>query len=103
MKRYVVNPHWYSSFKAYAERHNKTATANRIIVKGEVRAFSTDIYIVEARLLIEAKGSADRIFVRMAIGQLADYRHHLREEFGAVRCAILLPERPSQDLLDNLS
>ena len=36
------------------------------------------------------------ISFRMAIGQIADYRRHLNKP----KCAILVPEKPSQDLLD---
>ncbi len=55
-----------------------------------------DIYDETTDLLIEAKASANRDDVRMAIGQLADYGRH---EPDATR-AVLLPKRPSQDLVD---
>lgn len=46
--------------------------------------------------LIEAKASATRQGIRMAIGQLLDYRRHIAP--GA-SLAILLPEVPSDDLV----
>jgi hypothetical protein len=48
--------------------------------------------------LIEAKASVTRDTVRMAIGQLADYGRFVP---GAAR-AILLPERPADDLISLL-
>jgi len=49
--------------------------------------------------LIEAKSSASRQNVRMAIGQLLDYRRHLARGSSL---AVLLPTKPSDDLLDLL-
>jgi hypothetical protein len=54
-----------------------------------------DAYDEVANLLIEAKASADRSDVRMAIGQLMDYRRHIGMDADV---AILLPEAPGEDL-----
>jgi 5-methylcytosine-specific restriction protein A len=64
------------------------------------------MYEPKRHLLIEAKGSASREDVRMAIGQLYDY-DLLTHEAGKGKSdlALLLPERPSADverLLDSL-
>jgi hypothetical protein len=59
-----------------------------------------DAYDGETGTLIEAKSSAGREKVRMAIGQLLDYRRHIQH---VSRCAILLPERPSNDLVSLIS
>ena len=56
----------------------------------------SDLYVKELSLLIEAKGSVDRQSIRMAIGQLIDYRRFIR---GKKRCAVLLPSRPRKDLV----
>lgn len=56
------------------------------------------MYDAEARILYEAKASSSRSSVRMAIGQLADYRRHIT--VPDLRCALLLPERPTPDLCD---
>lgn len=53
----------------------------------------------QTNTLIEAKASADRTDVRMAIGQLFDYQRHLAP--GA-NLAVLLPTLPSIDLMDLL-
>jgi hypothetical protein len=55
-----------------------------------------DIVDDQQGLLIEAKSSASRQDVRMAIGQLLDYRRHLAPK---AKLAVLVPERPSDDLL----
>jgi len=47
-------------------------------------------------LLIEAKGTTDRYSIRMALGQLLDYRRFLSQP----RCALLLPVKPREDLLN---
>ena len=56
-----------------------------------------DGYDRQTNTLIEAKATADRADVRMAIGQLFDYQKHLAP--GA-NLAVLLPELPSEDLLE---
>lgn len=65
---------------------------------GELRSLLTDIYDETENILYEAKGTATRGAVRMAIGQLLDYRRHIDRD--GVRVAILLPHRPSEDLVD---
>ncbi|MFV0307464.1 MAG: hypothetical protein ACK5OX_06955 [Desertimonas sp.] len=55
-----------------------------------------DLYVVETDLLVEAKASASRDHVRMAIGQLMDYR---RFHPGA-SIAVLTPTKPDEDVID---
>lgn len=45
---------------------------------------------------MEAKGSTDRVAIRMAIGQLVDYRRFVD---SSTRCAVLLPSLPRADLI----
>lgn len=47
--------------------------------------------------LVEAKGQVTRDNIRMALGQLLDYR---RFETGLASTAVLLPHKPSDDLID---
>ncbi|NAZ85228.1 hypothetical protein [Kineococcus indalonis] len=56
-----------------------------------------DAYDRATATLIEAKASSSRSDIRMAIGQLLDYRRHIDQP---AHCAVLLPARPSDDLLD---
>lgn len=55
-----------------------------------------DLYDSQLDLLIEAKASASRDHVRQAVGQLLDYRRYLSPRPGL---AVLLPERPVDDLM----
>lgn len=58
-----------------------------------------DIYVPERQQLIEAKGDVTREAIRMAIGQLFDYR---RFAPPGTRLAVLLPRYPGPDLEDLL-
>ncbi|GIE34095.1 hypothetical protein Ait01nite_071400 [Actinoplanes italicus] len=55
-----------------------------------------DLYDPAASLLIEVKAKADRDPLRFAVGQLYDYRRYLNFE---VSLAVLVPRRPSDDLM----
>ena len=83
-------------FTSYLVRKGHAGTRKRIRPKGEAKPLYTDVYCKSLNLLIEAKGSVERGAIRMALGQLADYRRFL----DAPRCAILLPSKPSDDLLN---
>ncbi|MFN3691031.1 MAG: hypothetical protein ACK4UU_08925 [Fimbriimonadales bacterium] len=60
----------------------------------------TDIYDEASHTLYEAKAIAGRSDLRMAVGQLYDYRRHVHVD--DLRCSVLLPERPTADLRDLL-
>jgi hypothetical protein len=60
----------------------------------------SDIYDATRNNLLEAKGTVTREAIRMAIGQLADYRRFIDPRPS---CAVLLPERPRPDLETLLS
>ena len=66
---------------------------------GEAKPIFTDLYFEGHGLLVEAKGGVDRDSIRMAIGQVMDYRRFVK---SGARCAVLLPSRPRQDLVDLL-
>ncbi len=73
----------------------------RALVVRPVRLPSKELLVCDAfdeqnNLLIEAKSSASRQDIRMAIGQLFDYRRYMG---AGTKLAILLPARPSDDLL----
>jgi hypothetical protein len=63
---------------------------------GEAKPIFSDLYVAEIPLLIEAKGSVARDSIRMALGQLIDYRRFVSK----VRCAILVPSQPRPDLIE---
>ncbi|CAL9407341.1 hypothetical protein SUDANB95_01578 [Actinosynnema sp. ALI-1.44] len=58
-----------------------------------------DAFDPDERLIIEAKASNGRFDVRLAIGQLLDYRHHIDRDAGM---AVLLPDEPSASVADLL-
>ncbi|MDI5972566.1 restriction endonuclease [Streptomyces sp. SL13] len=74
-----------------------TVCRQRITPAGELKPLFTDVFDETADVLIEAKGTVTREAIRMAVGQLLDYRRHLAPGVGL---AILLPSRPRQDLID---
>ena len=67
----------------------------KLVPDGEHKPLFTDLYSSTLNLLVEAKGTGERGSIRMAIGQLADYRRFINP---APTCAILLPQRPRPDL-----
>jgi hypothetical protein len=88
-------------------RYRKAAAAQghtfkrwKIVPPGELRPLFTDPYDQSANELIEAKGTATRGAIREAIGQLFDYRRHIPPDDPHL--AVLLPHRPSEDLVDLL-
>lgn len=85
---------------AYSE-HRKAVSGNPLIrhrldVSGTV--LFSDAFDTGKNILIEAKGNSSRPAVRMAVGQLLDYRRAIGPK--EPNLAILLPQMPSDDLLD---
>ncbi|MEV6344861.1 hypothetical protein [Actinoplanes sp. NPDC051851] len=66
---------------------------------GEKSALYTDLFDRTDNVLYEVKGTVRREDIRMAVGQLLDYSRHIPSE---PNLAVLLPTRPSSDLLDLL-
>lgn len=67
-----------------------------INVPGSRQPLFTDIYDTSADVLYEAKAAAQRPDVRMAVGQLLDYRRFMPR--ANVQLRALFPESPGQDL-----
>jgi hypothetical protein len=67
---------------------------DRTLVKVNYRGLSCDAYEKGRGNLIEAKCSAKREYIRMAVGQVLDYSYLGRKRLGKPNMAILLPERP---------
>jgi hypothetical protein len=67
----------------------------KIVPEGERRPLFCDLIDRTSGVLVEAKGSVAREAVRMAIGQLMDYRRFVPADF---RLSVLLPEEPRADL-----
>jgi hypothetical protein len=67
--------------------------------RGELRSLWTDLVDHTDGVLYEAKASAARDDIRMAVGQLLDYRRHVP---GRPRLRVLVPSKPTDDLLQLL-
>ncbi|TDC02431.1 hypothetical protein E1091_00840 [Micromonospora fluostatini] len=67
---------------------------HRIQVPGSSSLLFTDLFDVSTYELVEAKSSASRNHLRLAIGQLFDYRRFVH----CKRLAVLVPVRPEEDL-----
>jgi hypothetical protein len=72
----------------------------RVRPSGEARELVCDVYDKTRNNLVEAKGTETRGEVRMAIGQLFDYRRFVEP---APACALLLPNRPRTDVEELLT
>jgi len=62
-----------------------------------------DAFEERRRNLIEAKSSASREHIRMAVGQLLDYSFQIRKKFPDVNMGVLLPRMPDWRAVDWLS
>ena len=83
-------------FEAYLRLCGITPTRVRISPPGETTTLVTDPYVESSNVLYEAKGTVDRGTIRLAIGQLLDYLRFIPDAKGC----LLLPSRPSDDLLE---
>ncbi len=83
------------------ERYRRwLAQQGRKLSAVKYRALQCDAYEEDRRNLIEAKSSARREHIRMAVGQVLDYAFQGRKKFGAAHKAILLPSEPSSEIVD---
>lgn len=84
-------------YRDYLRSQGHTVSRKKITPVGELKPLYTDLFDITANVLIEAKGTVAREAVRMAIGQLHDYRRYLS---GEPSLAVLLPSRPRPDLIE---
>jgi hypothetical protein len=83
------------AYKAYLEAKGSAISRFRIQPTAEAKPLLSDVYDETRHNLIDAKGTGSREAIRMAVGQLADYG---RFTPGTTAMAVLLPERPRNDL-----
>jgi hypothetical protein len=76
---------------------------DRKLSAAQYGTFRCDGYEKETRNLIEAKCSARREHIRMAVGQLLDYAFLGKQKFGEPNKAILLPKKPHPNIKKWLS
>jgi hypothetical protein len=67
----------------------------KIVPAGEAKPIFCDLRDLTTNTLVEAKGTVARNAIRMAIGQLADYKRFVDP---APRLAVLVPSEPRDDL-----
>ncbi|MGO9734369.1 hypothetical protein [Mycobacterium sp.] len=87
-----------SRFQMYLEKHDREVKRYRIIPVGAAATLYSDLADVTENILYEAQGSADRMSVRLALGQVLDYGRFVERS----RLAVLLPEAPPADLVELL-
>jgi hypothetical protein len=85
-------------FLGWLEDQGHEVTSRSYAIPGG-RTLASDLVDVTSGVLYEAKSSVRRESLRMAVGQLLDYR---RFEADGVKLIVLLPRTPSADGLDYL-
>ncbi|MGW3459294.1 hypothetical protein ACWDE9_06710 [Streptomyces olivaceoviridis] len=73
--------------------------AYQIKLAGTTTILTTDLYDATEQQLYSVRGEGSREEIRTAIGQLKDYVRHINPR---PKLAVLLPEKPQDDLLDLL-
>lgn len=84
-------------FQQYLEDHGCEVSRYRIVPIGSPALYS-DLVDITHNIIYEAKGSADRMSVRLALGQVLDYGRYV----AGARLAVLLPGAPAADLVELL-
>lgn len=84
------------NYVKYLEGLGHKVTRHRYSLQGAAPALVCDLVDETDHVLYEAKGDVRRSSVRMAIGQLLDYR---RFEPPSMKLAVLLPRQPAEDLI----
>jgi len=84
-----------ADFVTWSDQCGRPFKRLKIVPKGEAKPIFSDLYSKTERHLIEVKGSVAREAIRMAIGQLYDYRRFVD---AGTNLSILLPELPRPDL-----
>ncbi|TMK55792.1 MAG: restriction endonuclease [Actinobacteria bacterium] len=87
--------------EAHLRKLGHEVVRQRIVPESEARPLFTDLYDASTGTLVEAKGTVERGAIRMAIGQLVDYKRFVADGAPA-RLAVLLPKPPRPDLIDLL-
>ncbi|MGI9586218.1 MAG: hypothetical protein ACR2N7_11580, partial [Acidimicrobiia bacterium] len=89
------------SFKSHLEREDHETARHRITIPESSHPLYTDIVDTTANTLYEAKSSASRHNIRLAIGQLLDYRRWIEPRPDYL--AVLVPTKPAPDMLTLLN
>ena len=84
--------------ESFLSRQGYTLARWQLSIRGEESYLYSDLFCDEKNELFEAKSSAHRDSIRMAIGQLWDYKRLIGRE--DLQITVLVPEKPNDDLLD---
>jgi len=84
-------------FETYLRARGREVNRYRISLPGLGSLYS-DLADVTDKVVYEAKGAADRMSVRLALGQVLDYGRFV----DGSHLAVLLPEAPSGDMVEPL-
>ncbi|MFF0307022.1 hypothetical protein ACFYSC_06325 [Streptosporangium sp. NPDC004379] len=87
-------------FRDFLESRHHEVRRFQVKPKGSTSTLLTDLYDVTDHVLYEVKANSSRNSVRMAVGQLLDYRRHV--DPVEPKLAVLLPEEPEGDLKEYL-
>ena len=85
------------AYRDHLESQGHEVTGHRYSLPESTSQLVCDLVDETDQVLCEAKGDVRRTSVRMAIGQLLDYR---RFEPPTMSLAVLLPRKPPQDLVE---
>jgi hypothetical protein len=86
------------SYADWLEERGFLVERHQYSVEGEARLLVCDVFVPELSLLVEAKAQDNRNSIRLAIGQLMDYRRFVDDP----SLAVLLPHEPASDHRDLL-
>lgn len=87
------------AFREHLLRKGHDVVRAKIVPPGEAKPLFADLLDRSTNTLFEAKGTVERGSIRMAVGQLLDYRRFIQP---APRLAVLLDAAPREDLRDYL-
>ena len=85
-------------FVTWLANHRGATAERNTIPTAAGRTMFTDVFVKESQELIEAKASASREHLRLALGQILDYARYVDHS----RLAVLVPTRPAQEMVDLL-
>lgn len=91
----------FTAFEEHLEAAGHAFNTFQISVKGEPTRLTPDLYDETDHALYEGKGLTTRSNVRMAMGQLLDYRRYI-DNADTLRLVVLLPSEPTPDVKDLL-
>lgn len=89
-------------FQNFLTKRQHRVRRYRVTPDGASAPLYSDIADITSRVLYEAKGTADRMAVRLALGQILDYGRYVRRVVPDIKLAVLLPEYPPGDISDLL-